>query len=74
MYQANYVGGLQIFNISDPANPREIGHFDTVPWGANAPGFAGAWTSYPYFESGTIIVTSIREGLFLLKKRDEVIP
>ena len=74
MYQANYVGGLQIFNISDPANPREIGHFDTVPWGANAPGFAGAWTSYPFFESGTIVVTSIKEGLFLLKKREEVGP
>ncbi|NIP82449.1 MAG: choice-of-anchor B family protein, partial [Gemmatimonadetes bacterium] len=43
MYQANYVSGLRILDISDPENPREVGYFDTVP-GENAPGFAGAWS------------------------------
>ena len=74
MYQSNYVAGLRIIDISDRENPREVGFFDTVPWGENAPGFAGSWTNYPFFESGTILVSSIKEGLFILKKREELTP
>ena len=73
MYQSNYVSGLQILDISDPLNPKEVGHFDTVPWGENAPGFAGSWSNYPYFESGTIVVTSITEGVFLVRKSKEFV-
>lgn len=69
MYQANYVSGLRILDISDPTEPTEIGYFDTVPAGDDVPGFAGAWSTYPWFESGVIIVTSMREGLFVLRKR-----
>ena len=69
MYQANYVSGLRILDISDPTEPVEVGYFDTVPAGDDVPGFAGAWSTYPYFQSGVIIVTSMREGLFVLKKR-----
>ena len=74
MYQSNYASGLQIIDVSDPVNPREVAHFDTVPWGDNAPGFSGSWSNYPYFESGTILVSSITEGLFLLKKVPEQLP
>jgi choice-of-anchor B domain-containing protein len=72
MYQSNYVAGLRIVDISDPLNPREVGYFDTVPYGPNSPGFRGSWSNYPYFPSGTIIVTSVREGLFVLRKREPV--
>ena len=72
MYQSNYVSGLSIHDISDPVNPREIGYFDTMPVGDNDPGFAGSWSNYPFFESGTIIVSSIDEGLFLLRKQPEL--
>ena len=74
MYQSNYVSGLQILDISDPVNPKEVGHFDTVPWGENAPGFAGSWSNYPYFESGTIVVSSITEGVFLVRKSPKEMP
>jgi len=74
MYQSNYVSGLRIIDVSDPANPKEVGYFDTVPIGEDSPGFAGSWSNYPYFESGTIIVTSMREGLFLVKKREGLVP
>jgi len=67
MYQANYVSGLRVLDISDPESPREVGYFDTVPAGENTPGFAGAWSVYPFFESGTLLVTSMKEGLFILK-------
>lgn len=70
MYQANYVSGLRIFDISDPVNPVEVAFFDTVPFGEDQPGFAGAFSNYPYFESGLILVTSMREGLFLLRKSE----
>ena len=69
MYQSNYVSGLRIFDISDPANPVPVGYFDTVPWTEDTPTFDGSWSNYPFFESGTIIVTSGSEGLFMLRKR-----
>ncbi len=74
LYQSNYVACLRVIDISDRENPVEIGYFDTVPWGENDPGFAGSWSNYPFFESGTIVVSSIKEGLFLLKKREELVP
>jgi len=67
-YQANYNYGLHILDISDPLNPVEVGMFDTSPYRTGA-GFGGAWSTYPFFDSGTIIVTSMQEGLFMLKKR-----
>ena len=70
MYQSNYASGLRIFDISDFANPVEVGFFDTITVMPDAPGFIGSWSNYPYFESGTIVVTSMEEGLFVLKKRE----
>ncbi|MGH7585063.1 MAG: choice-of-anchor B family protein [Gemmatimonadales bacterium] len=74
MYQSNYVAGLRVVDISDVRNPKEIGYFDTVPTGKNEPGFAGTWSNYPFFRSGTLVVPSGREGLFLLKKREAPVP
>ncbi len=68
-YQANYRYGLHVLDIADPLNPREVGFFDTSPY-QDGPGFSGAWSTFPFFESGTVIVTSLQEGLFVLKKRD----
>lgn len=70
MYQSNYVAGLRVLDVSDPADPREIGHFDTVPYGEDEPGFAGSWSNYPFFDSGVVVVSSMKEGLFLLRVRD----
>jgi choice-of-anchor B domain-containing protein len=69
MYQSNYSSGLRVIDISDRANPREIGFFDSVPTGNDEAGFNGSWSNYPYFRSGTIIFTSIGEGLFIVKTR-----
>ncbi|HXE56806.1 MAG TPA: choice-of-anchor B family protein [Gemmatimonadales bacterium] len=67
MYQSNYEAGLRVIDIKDRVNPKEVGYFDVVPVGENGPGFGGTWNNYPYFKSGTILVTSAREGLFLLR-------
>lgn len=69
MYQSNYRSGLRILDITDRTRPVEVGYFVTAPDGADAPGFRGSWSNYPFFKSGSIIVTSIDEGLFILKKR-----
>ncbi len=69
MYQANYQAGFRLFDISDPEAPEEIGWFDTTPYEGDPPGFVGAWTAYPFFDSGTVVVTSMYEGLFLLRPR-----
>lgn len=67
-YQANYRYGLHVLDVSDPENPVEVGYFDTSPT-MDGPGFSGAWSTYPFFESGTVMITSLREGVFFLKNK-----
>ena len=69
MYQANYQAGFRVVDITNPEKPFEVGHFDTTPYDGNPPGFNGAWTAFPFFESGTVIVSSMSEGLFVLRPR-----
>ncbi len=73
LYEANNTSGLRILDVSDPANPVPVGFFDPIPMGGNAAGFDGMWSNYPFFESGLIVVTSRREGVFILRRR-EVVP
>ena len=70
MYQSNYNAGLRILDITDIENPVEVGFFDTNPFGDDGPGFDGSWSNYPYFKSGVIAVSSIGQGMFLVRKRD----
>lgn len=66
MYQSNYGSGLRILDISDRANPVEVGFLDTTPFGGG-----GSWSNYPYFKNGAIAVTSMGEGLFMVRKQDQ---
>ncbi|WP_419935123.1 choice-of-anchor B family protein [Candidatus Palauibacter sp.] len=72
LYQSNYNSGLRILNVSDPENPTEVGFIDTVPY-AEGPSMGGSWSNYPYFASGTVIVTSGNEGLFMVKYQKPVL-
>jgi choice-of-anchor B domain-containing protein len=73
VYQSNYRAGLRILDTAKVAEGllTEVAFFDTLP-GANTATFFGTWSNYPYFESGTIAVSGMDEGLFLLKVRPEV--
>lgn len=65
LYFANYSEGLTILDITNPVAPVRIGSFDT--WPANSDtAFVGAWGVYPFFASGTIAVSDINSGLYLL--------
>ena len=68
MFQSNYNSGLRVFDITDVENPREVGFLDTVP-GPDSPSMNGSWSNYPFFNSGIVVVTSGREGLFVVKHR-----
>jgi choice-of-anchor B domain-containing protein len=67
-YMSNYERGLTVLDITDPANPVDVGFFDTYTPSDNA-GFNGAWGTYPYLPSGNILVSDIGSGLYILKDR-----
>jgi len=65
IFEANYRSGLRIFCAQNQTAPTEIAFFDTYP-GSDAASFNGAWSNYPYFPSGTVIVSDLERGLFVL--------
>jgi choice-of-anchor B domain-containing protein len=71
IYESNYGSGLRVLDISDRTNPREIGFFDSAPYNNDDPGHSatesGAWSNYPFFKSGVVVFTSVREGLFIVR-------
>lgn len=73
-YLSNYCAGLRIYDVTDitSGTVKDIAHFDVNPDCATT-NFQGTWSNYPYFESGTIIVSSIERGLFVLKLQDDVV-
>jgi choice-of-anchor B domain-containing protein len=69
-YQSNYTSGLRVndtFRV-DQGRLTERGFFDVYP-ADDSTTFAGTWGNYPFFDDGTVIVTGIEEGLFVLKSR-----
>jgi len=65
LYFANYSEGLTILDITNPVSPVRVGYFDT--WPANSEtAFVGAWGVYPFFGSGTIAISDINSGLYLV--------
>ncbi len=67
VFEANYTSGLQILEFVDLANATlmEVASFDTFPTNDSA-GFSGAWSVYPYFPSGVIVVNDTDTGFFVL--------
>ncbi|HSM62903.1 MAG TPA: choice-of-anchor B family protein, partial [Gillisia sp.] len=70
-YLANYTGGMRVIDISDIENKNigEVGFFDSYPL-SNSRDFNGAWSVYPFFESGNIIISDIDNGLFIVRKKE----
>jgi choice-of-anchor B domain-containing protein len=65
LFAANYRSGLRVWDLEDPLDPTEVAFFDTYQANDNA-SFNGAWSVYPYFPSGTVIVSDVEKGLFIL--------
>lgn len=80
VYQANYTSGLRVLDAAaiETSPLFEVAYFDIHPGGYGAGSgsgptpngvspFDGAWSNYPYFDSGVVIVSGISEGLFVLR-------
>jgi choice-of-anchor B domain-containing protein len=80
-YHANYGSGLRVIDIRSMTGGREAtiaagpgkvttaAYFDIWP-GDDELRFMGAWSVYPYFKSGFIVVNGIGNGVFSLKRTD----
>jgi choice-of-anchor B domain-containing protein len=60
-----YKQGVVITDVSRPHNPIEVGHYDTYPAG-NDGGFDGDWGVYPFLPSGSLVVSDMSNGFFVL--------
>jgi choice-of-anchor B domain-containing protein len=69
-YESNYRSGLRVLALGDLAQapPREVAFFDIYPQN-DAPEFNAAWSVFPFFASGTVVVNGIEQGLFVLRPR-----
>lgn len=60
-----YTEGYRLLDLTDPANPEEVGFYDTssIPAG----GYDGAWGVYVQPRSGIVYISDVQNGLFVLK-------
>lgn len=74
-YQADYRAGLRILDLADVSAGQltEVAYFDVYP-SSDAPQYNGAWSVYPYFASGNVIVSHIEQGLFVLRPNLQAAP
>lgn len=72
-YLSNNAAGLRVIDVSDISNGTltEEGFFDSYP-PDNDSGYIGAWSVYPYFDSGNIVISDRTAG-FLLVKASEIL-
>lgn len=71
-YQANYFAGMRILNLDgiEDGLLEEVAFFDTNPEFDGA-GFSGAWSVYPYFESGNVIISTFSH-FFVVRPSDVI--
>ncbi len=67
-YMSTYSRGLTVLDISDPTQPVTAGMLDTYPFSDSA-SFVGAWGVYPFLPSGTLALSDISSGLYLIGDR-----
>jgi choice-of-anchor B domain-containing protein len=69
-FEGNYRSGLRMLDTQNvsAANLSEVAFFDIFPLDDNT-GFNGAWSNYPFFSSGTVLVGGIEQGLFMLRPK-----
>ena len=67
LFEANYASGLRVLELGDLGRGEieETAWFDTYPE-SDDPSFDGAWSVYPFLPSGTVVVSDISNGLFVL--------
>jgi choice-of-anchor B domain-containing protein len=66
-YVSYYAAGYREYDVSDPAQPRLIGYYDTNV--SAQQGFSGAFGVYAFSPTGLVFVNDWDNGLFIFRKR-----
>ncbi|MBX2930248.1 MAG: choice-of-anchor B family protein [Saprospiraceae bacterium] len=66
VYVSYYHEGVQVFDISNPADVQRVAYYDTHLNHTNYGGYDGAWGLYPFLPSGNIIASDTKTGLYVL--------
>ncbi|MCY3837308.1 MAG: choice-of-anchor B family protein [Gammaproteobacteria bacterium] len=67
-YMSTYSRGLTVLDITDPLEPVEVGLFDTHP-ASDDKYYGGAWGVYPFLPGGSVLISDIRGGLYVVGDR-----
>ncbi len=64
LFLAWYEAGLQVFNIADPANPVQVGAFDTYP--GTSTNYNGNWGVFPFLGLDKVLLSDRARGLVIV--------
>ncbi len=64
-YTAWYAGGIRVIDLSNPANPVEVGYYRTFP--KDSTNYVGDWGADPFFPSGKVIASDMQTGLYVVR-------
>jgi choice-of-anchor B domain-containing protein len=72
-FESNYMSGVRILDTKKVSKGKlsYSGYFDLYP-AQDLVDFAGSWSNYPFFKSGTVIATGMEEGLFVLRPTGKI--
>jgi PKD repeat protein len=64
---AYYHDGVQIWDISNRTAPVHVAGYDTQPNNTTYNDWYGAWGTYPFLPSGTVLGSDVHNGLFVFR-------
>lgn len=70
MFLTWYEAGLQVYNMTDPANPLLVGSFDTYP--GTSTNFNGNWGVFPDLAFDRVLLSDRSRGLIVVDASDVV--
>ncbi|NQD36981.1 choice-of-anchor B family protein [Permianibacter sp. IMCC34836] len=66
-YVAHYRRGVVVLDVSNPLALAEAGSFDSSFMFPSAAEFNGVWGTYPFFPSGSVVLSDIENGLYVVR-------
>ncbi len=70
LYVSYYFDGLQVYDVSEPLNPKRVMYYDTYP-DETIKNYKGAWGVFPFLPSGNILVSDMQTGLYIIQGLDD---
>ncbi|MES2559464.1 MAG: choice-of-anchor B family protein [Bacteroidota bacterium] len=74
LWTSAYEDGMVLWDMTNPLSPVVQGYYDTYHQNPDGvyQGLTGCWGVYPFFASGYIAASDMRNGLFMLKYNQQV--